>query len=631
MPPKRGTRQNVSAENIEALGAAGGAPPVPPPLPENPGVAIRSPPPGRRPSAIPRTPPQAAAGRVQEGFVQPPPVREFRGQRVGQPFINPPPPNYEDIFVEPVADPVPLNPVRNEALQALIGLQHQVLHELQQSRRDRGEDRRTDLEQRRVEQERHDRLLQAMLQQRQEQPQVPNPGNINYPGVQVVNAAQPVNVQPQANNPDVRNRNDIANVAERNRRWIAGNLDELPPPYHALNQDRNVGGLGERQPNGPIGNVHGPANHNDPLVREPMNNNNNWQANGNDGYGRAYPMVPPGFPQAPRPSMHHLKTVEVPKYAGAEEKKTPFDFIVELEKYKTISRSNEEFMLQEIVPASLEGSAYTWYRHEMALAPFAGWEDFKIRFRREFQALGYTEHLYRELDRRTQGPTESLSVFIRVILDYYERLDGHPPEREIVSRIMRQMHPEYLTVLYGKQINTIRELKEAAFQAQDLIKHTRLYQPPPTYHSLEPSLAWQPVEPRPNPPTAPILKPVENRSNPRVHYAAVDPFDYFHPPTTTSNVTFNQASSSAQPINTRAREASSERPLSPRFENRDQRSNSPLPPRENRERNRSGSPDRNPPRCWECQGDHLRSACPRLGRSPQSSGNERSPSPVHRQ
>jgi hypothetical protein len=112
-----------------------------------------------------------------------------------------------------------------------------------------------------------------------------------------------------------------------------------------------------------------------------------------------YPfMIQPGPQQAPRQSLHHLKQVEVPKYSGAEEKKTPFDFIVELEKYKTISRSSDEFMLQEIIPASLEGKAFTWYRHEMTLGPFITWGDFKIRFRREFQALGYTEHLYRELD-----------------------------------------------------------------------------------------------------------------------------------------------------------------------------------------------------------------------------------------
>jgi hypothetical protein len=260
-------------------------------------------------------------------------------------------------------------------------------------------------------------------------------------------------------------------------------------------------------------------------------------------------------------------------------------------------------MLQEIIPASLEGKANTWYRHEMTLGPFITWGDFKIRFGREFRALGYTEHLYRELDRRTQGPTESLSVFIRVILAYYERLDQRPQEREILSRIMRQMYPEYLTVLYGKPINTIRELKEAAFQAQDLIKQTRLYQLTPTYHSLEPSLAWQPIATPPTAPPAPILRPTENRNNPRVHYAAVDPFAYFHSPTATESVTFNQGHDALEETEPRRRLSHNERPASPRVGDRTQRANSPVPLRDNRERNRSGSPDRNPLPCWECNGE----------------------------
>lgn len=173
-------------------------------------------------------------------------------------------------------------------------------------------------------------------------------------------------------------------------------------------------------------------------------------------------------------SNHHLKTTEVPKYTGAADSKTPFDFILELEKYRDISRGSEIFILREILPIALVGTAYHWFRHEITMAPFVNWEDFKIRFRREFQALGYSEELNRELELRTQGPTEPLTLFIRVILDYYERLGRESSEGEKVARIMRQMHPEYLQVLQGKTINNIKELKEAAFQAQDIIKAYRI-------------------------------------------------------------------------------------------------------------------------------------------------------------
>jgi hypothetical protein len=638
MPAKRATRQNLSAEELEALGAVGGAPPAPPPPPPvhiPPGGVPRSPAQQRRAGAIPRTPPAAAGIGPEEGFIPPAPapVLIIHRQRVDMnENVNPPPPNYVEILNQPEAAAIPhVNAMGAEELRALIALQRQVLEELQATRRDRGIERRIDLE-------RHDRLVEVMRQHNQRQ----NPGNQNYPGNIEI---RPANILPPAHDfghrqvpppgpPGIRVGNQpVPNNAAR--------VDEPPPAYEAVYQQGQQ--LPVRAPNQNQGLYpnpapqQGPAFHaahgNVPVVPIPGNNANHQGLNDNDA-GIPFMVMQEGMQNGDRNSMHHLKAIELPRYSGAEEKKTPFDFIVELEKYKTISRSSEQFMLEKILPATLEGIAYNWYRHEMSTGPFVNWEDFKVRFRREFQALGYREHLYRELDRRTQGPSESLSVFIRVILDYYERLDQRPPEREIVSRIMRQMHPEYLTVLYGKEINTIRELKEAAFQAQDLIKHTRLYQPPPTYHSLEPSLAWQPVEARPAPPPVPILHPTENRSNPRVHFAAVDPFAFYHPPSTSRNVTFD-----AGQVNSRGMEQRSmgtrtsgptDRPASPVQEDRN-RPVSPLPPRDNRERIRSGSPDRGPLRCWECNGDHMRNVCPRLNRSPPASGNGRAPSPVPRQ
>jgi hypothetical protein len=152
------------------------------------------------------------------------------------------------------------------------------------------------------------------------------------------------------------------------------------------------------------------------------------QAHGN-GNGRA------GF-------NHHLKTISVPKYTGSADAKTPYDFLVEMDRYKAISRSTEEFMLHEIVPAALEGTAYHWYRSEVSIVPFHTWEEFKLKFRREFQTLGYAEQMRRALERRTQGSTEPLTMFIRVIADFYERLEMPVTEDEIIKRVLRQAHPQ---------------------------------------------------------------------------------------------------------------------------------------------------------------------------------------------
>jgi hypothetical protein len=230
-------------------------------------------------------------------------------------------------------------------------------------------------------------------------------------------------------------------------------------------------------------------------------------------------------------SNHHLKTISVPKYTGSADAKTPYDFIVEMDRFKAISRSTEEFMLHEIVPAALEGAAYPWYRSDVSIVPFHTWEEFKLKFWREFQTLGYAEQMRRALERRTQGPTEPLTMFIRVIVDFYERLEMPVTEDEIIKRVLRQAHPEYLETLHGRPIHSLIELKQLAFQAQELIKQKRLYEPPPTNLPIEPSHEWTPIGYQRG-----ILQPEKsinsvinsNINNPQVHFASVDLFRYHH-------------------------------------------------------------------------------------------------------
>lgn len=188
----------------------------------------------------------------------------------------------------------------------------------------------------------------------------------------------------------------------------------------------------------------------------------------------------------------HLKTsdIKIPKYNGAADTRTPYDFILELEKYQAIVGYNHDEMIQLVIPLALQQDAYNWLRYE---PPFLNWQDFKQRFRSEFQAIGYEDDLRLELEHRSQGPNETLSSYIRVIKDYYERLGRPYTDRDLVSRILKQMHPEYRQSLQGKNFETLAQLKQAANEAQELIKRFRTYKPPPTTGTLEPSLSWKPV------------------------------------------------------------------------------------------------------------------------------------------
>jgi len=69
-----------------------------------------------------------------------------------------------------------------------------------------------------------------------------------------------------------------------------------------------------------------------------------------------------GFQTTPK---FHLKEALIPKYSGAMEKKSPYDFLIELEKYMSITRSSPEFIVYKVVPIALTGVAFDWYRFEL--------------------------------------------------------------------------------------------------------------------------------------------------------------------------------------------------------------------------------------------------------------------------
>jgi hypothetical protein len=163
------------------------------------------------------------------------------------------------------------------------------------------------------------------------------------------------------------------------------------------------------------------------------------------------------------------KDISIPKYAGAHESRTPYDFLLELEKYKMAVDYTYEEMLKFVVPLALTETAYSWF--EFIREHLFGWSDFVDAFRQEFQPIGYERELRRLLEDRFQGCHETLTEFIRIIDDFYKRLGRQVLESEKVDRIIRQMHPQYRMQILsrGRSYTSVKELWKEARNAQDII------------------------------------------------------------------------------------------------------------------------------------------------------------------
>lgn len=225
----------------------------------------------------------------------------------------------------------------------------------------------------------------------------------------------------------------------------------------------------------------------------------------------------------------HLKSkdLQIPKYGGVHEAKTPFDFLSELEKYRLAAGLSEFQMFNSVVPLALTGQVYDWF--QFIKDDVSSWGEFCAVFRKEFQPPGYDEELRRELEERTQGPHETLSHYIRIINGFYERIDPKTPESVKIARILRQMHPSYRQKVLrtGEEFVSMRQLADAALKVQEDIWYEKEYREPKQFSVVEPSLAYKVPQAQKLQSSPPWSKPVNNQ-NRDLQPSSFDPYRQFH-------------------------------------------------------------------------------------------------------
>jgi hypothetical protein len=180
--------------------------------------------------------------------------------------------------------------------------------------------------------------------------------------------------------------------------------------------------------------------------------------------------------------------MNLPTYRG-ESDYSPFEFLNKFERYAQSEQIPLSEALVSIMPCALEGKAATWWKF---CKQNQTWADFKEDFLKMFGPPDYDRQHGHELERRIQGPKESLTTSITTINEYYEKLESNESDAEKVKRVLRQMHQSYKPYMWHRKFANLYEMMQYAHEVQSNLYFDKAYQPPPTFaESFDPSLAYR--------------------------------------------------------------------------------------------------------------------------------------------
>lgn len=151
---------------------------------------------------------------------------------------------------------------------------------------------------------------------------------------------------------------------------------------------------------------------------------------------------------------------------------------------------------RELVESALdlfEGKALVWYRSVRAL--HRSWDSLATALRSEFQTPDHDELLLGEIRRRTQGPKETIGIYIAVMLNLFARLSVSLSENLKLSIIQRNLSPFFQTQLAFQTIESIDQLKALGKKLEFQRSIAEAYvPPPPKAKAMEADLAYVQVE-----------------------------------------------------------------------------------------------------------------------------------------
>lgn len=135
------------------------------------------------------------------------------------------------------------------------------------------------------------------------------------------------------------------------------------------------------------------------------------------------------------------------------------------------------------------GKALVWYR--ATRRSVSNWGELVAQLREEFQPHDYDTKLFDEIKRRTQGPEETIGIYLAIMASLFGRLST-PISEEVQLRIlMRNIAPFYQTQLSLLDVKSIDELRRLCRRLEVRRESVEAFSlPNKRVNALEPDLAY---------------------------------------------------------------------------------------------------------------------------------------------
>lgn len=135
------------------------------------------------------------------------------------------------------------------------------------------------------------------------------------------------------------------------------------------------------------------------------------------------------------------------------------------------------------------GEALIWYRSNRQV--FSTWSELCEGLKEEFCSHFYSEELYEEIKKRTQGKNESVGMYLAKMSNLFARLGSRIREESKVRILLRNLLPYYQAQLVRAEVRSVEHLKILCRQFEAVRTSMEAFVPPPPRNlCLEKDLAY---------------------------------------------------------------------------------------------------------------------------------------------